>query len=144
MGNQKIITAAKLSMIAIIIYQVLLIALIFIRPDLDPTWHTISEWAIGKYGWVMTSAFFISAISYALMFIAIKSELKGIMGRIGIILFFICVVGTFGVGTFTTDPIEMMATPTTRGLLHIILGSAALMLLPFAALLINLSIARKN
>ena len=25
----------------------LLIAPIFIRPDLDPSWHTISEWAIG-------------------------------------------------------------------------------------------------
>ncbi|MDQ2719414.1 MAG: DUF998 domain-containing protein [Bacteroidota bacterium] len=144
MENPKKIIAAKLSMIAIITYQVLLIVLIFLRPDLDPTWHTISEWAIGKYGWVMTLAFFISAISYASLLVAIKSETKGILGRIGIILFFICVVGTFGVGTFTTDSIEMIATPTSRGLFHIIFGSVALMLFPFAALIISLNIARKN
>ncbi len=25
-------------------------AALLIRPDLDPSWHTISEWAIGPYG----------------------------------------------------------------------------------------------
>jgi len=40
-------TAARLAMGAIITYQILLIVLIFLRPDLEPSWHTISEWAIG-------------------------------------------------------------------------------------------------
>ena len=43
--------AARLAIAAIITYQLVLIALIFLRPDLDPSWHTISEWAIGSYGW---------------------------------------------------------------------------------------------
>ena len=39
--------AARLAIAAIATYQVLLIVLIFLRSDLDPSWHTISEWAIG-------------------------------------------------------------------------------------------------
>jgi hypothetical protein len=46
--------AARLSIIAIISHQILLIALIFLRPDLAPSWHTISEWAIGPHGWIMS------------------------------------------------------------------------------------------
>jgi DNA-binding FrmR family transcriptional regulator len=46
--------AARLAIIAIVSYQILLIALIFLRPDLAPSWHTISEWAIGRYGWIMS------------------------------------------------------------------------------------------
>jgi hypothetical protein len=52
-------TAAQLAMGAIVAYQILLTVLIFLRPDLDPSWHTISEWAIGPYGWLMSGAFLI-------------------------------------------------------------------------------------
>lgn len=48
--------AARLAMGAIVAYQLLLSALIFLRPDLAPSWHTISEWAIGRYGWIMSGA----------------------------------------------------------------------------------------
>lgn len=138
-------TAAWLSIAAVITYQVTLIALIFIRPDLDPSWHTISEWAIGPYGWIMSAAFLISATSYAALFVVLMSQVRGIMGHIGLGILLICVIGTVGVGVFTTDPLE---TPwnalSTIGTLHIIFGTIALMLLPFAALLINLSLALKN
>lgn len=43
--------AARLASAAAISYQALLVLLIFLRPDLNPSWHTISEWAIGRYGW---------------------------------------------------------------------------------------------
>jgi hypothetical protein len=43
--------AARLASAAAISYKALLVLLIFLRPDLDPSWHTISEWAIGRYGW---------------------------------------------------------------------------------------------
>jgi hypothetical protein len=57
--------AARLAIVAIVSYQILLIALIFLRPDLAPSWHTISEWAIRPYGRIMSDAFLISAVSYA-------------------------------------------------------------------------------
>ena len=60
--------AARVAMAAVITYQVVLIALIFLRPDLAPSWHTISESAIGPDGWVMSGAFLISALGYAALF----------------------------------------------------------------------------
>ncbi len=144
-------TAAWLSIAAVITYQVLLIALIFIRPDLDPSCHTISEWAIGPHGWIMSLAFVISAASYGSLFVAIKSQVQGIWGKIGLGILLICTIGTVGVGVFTTDPMTVVSGPmtaenalSTTGTLHIIFDGSALMLLPFAALLLNLNLARKN
>ncbi len=144
MENSKIsVIEARIAIVAIITYQFLLIALIFIRPDLDPSWHTISEWAIGKHGWIMTTTFLISALSYAALFFFLLPQIKGISGWIGISILFICIIGTICVGAFTTDPMTTHTLSTT-GIIHMIGGGSALMLLPFAALIINLSLAFKN
>jgi hypothetical membrane protein len=136
--------AAQLAMVAIITYQLLLIALIFLRPDLAPSWHTVSEWAIGPYGWIMSSAFLISGLSYSALFVMLKSQLYGSLGRIGLGILLICVIGAIGVGIFRTDPMPMHSPLSTRGRLHVIFGTSQLLLLPFAALLINLSLAHQN
>ena len=136
--------AARLAIVAIASYQILLIALIFLRPDLATSWHTISEWAIGPYGWIMSGAFLISAISYAALFVLLKPQLHGSQGRIGLGILLMCVIGAIGVGTCTTDPMPLHSPLSTRGTLHMIFGTGQLVLLPFAALLINLSLARNN
>ena len=136
--------AARLAMAASITYQVVLIALIFLRPDLAPSWHAISEWAIGPYGWVMSGAFLISALSYAALFAMLRSQVHGIVGGMGLGILLICVIGATGVGIFTTDPMPMHLPLSTRGTLHVIFGTSQLVLLPFAALPINLSLARNN
>ena len=136
--------AARLGIAAIVSYQVLLIALIFLRPDLPPSWHTISEWANGPYGWTMSGAFLISALSYAAPFVMLKSQLHGSLGRIGLGILLICVIGATGVGMFATDPMPLRFPLSTRGTLHVIFGTSQLVLLPFAALLINFSLARHN
>ena len=138
-------TAARLSIAAVVAYQILLAALLFIRSDLDPSWQTISVYAIGRHGWIMSLAFLFSAVSYGALFVALRSQIRGVSGRIGLSLLLICTIGTAGAGLFVTDPI---ATPqnalSTAGTLHAIGASSALLLLPFAALLINLNVGRKN
>jgi hypothetical protein len=50
-----------------------------------------------------------------------------------------------GVGIFTTDNMDVQAeTLSTTGIIHMATGMTQLFFLPFAALLINLSLARKN
>jgi hypothetical protein len=139
------VVAARGSIAAVLTYQALLAALIFIRPELDPDWQTISVYALGPRGWIMVLAFLISASSYALLFTAVAGDARGPLGRIGLGLLAVCVAGTVGVGLFRTDPIT--ASPgsgTAVGALHTAFGSTALVLLPFAALLINLSLARRD
>jgi hypothetical protein len=76
--------AARLSLWAAIAFLVLLAALHFIKPKLDPSWHFISEYAIGDYGWIMALAFLALALSYGALFIAISHN--GIIGGIGLAL----------------------------------------------------------
>ena len=137
-------TAAHVAIGAIVSYQVLLIVLIFLRPDLDPSWHTISEWAIGRYGWLMSGGFLLSALSYAAVFVVLRLQVRDAIGRIGLGIFLMCVIGALGVGIFTTDPMPIRPPLSTTGTLHVIFGTSQLVLFPFAALLINLSLARKN
>lgn len=136
---------AKLSIAAVITYHLLISALIFIRPDLDPSWHPLSEYAIGSNGWLMSLAFIISSFSYGTLLFNIKSHVNGFFGKFGLFILFICVVGTFCVGIFTTDPLTTAPDKiSTTGLIHMFSGMAGLFLFPIAALLINLSIALKN
>jgi hypothetical membrane protein len=147
LANQSVeisIRAARLAIVAIVSYQFLLIALILLRPDLAPSWHTISEWAIGRYGWMMSSAFLISALSYAALLVMLKSQVRGMLGRTGLGILLICAIGAIGVGIFTTDPMPIHPPLSLRGTLHVVFGTTQLVLLPFAALLINIALIRKN
>ena len=54
---------ATLSIIAALGWQLLALLLILLRPDLHPSWQTISEWAIGPFGWLMQLGFLLSATS---------------------------------------------------------------------------------
>jgi hypothetical protein len=136
--------AARLAIVAIVSYQVLLIALIFLRPDLAPSWHTICEWATGTHGWLVSVALLLSALSYAALLVTLKAEMHGSLGRVGLGILLICVIRATGVGMSTTDPMPLHFPLSTRGTLHVIFGTSQLVLLPFAALPINLNLARTN
>ena len=92
----------------------------------------------------MSGAFLISALSYRALFAMLRAQLRGAMGRVGLGLLLLCVMGAAGVGLFTTDPMPMHFPLSTRGTLHVIFGTTQLVLLPFSALLVNLSLARRN
>jgi hypothetical protein len=121
---------------------VLLAALHFTKPELDPSWHFISEYAIGDYGWMVVLAFLSLALSYVSLFVAIRSQLRTITGRIGLALLLISALGLMIAAVFTTDPITVSRDAvTTEGTLHN-LGGTLGMAMPFAAALIGWKLAR--
>ena len=135
--------AARISLAATAIFVILLSTLHVIKPDLDPSWHFISEYAIGAYGWLIMLAFFCLALSCASLFIAIKSQVPTLAGKIGLVLLLITAVGMTIAGLFPTDPITTGREAMTRtGQLHEL--GALLDLMPFAAPLISWSLARHN
>jgi hypothetical protein len=139
----KNLLLARLAIGAAIAYQLLLVVIIFLRPDLPVYSTTISEWAIGHYGWLMQLAFFISAMSYLFLYATLKREVKGRTGKIALTLLFICFLGTFGVGIFTTNPYPPdLRIPKT--LIHTCCGTLAMVLYPVAILLLALNISRGN
>lgn len=137
------LTAARLSLGAAITFLVLLTALHFIKPELDPSWRFISEYAIGEYGWIMMLAFFALAVSCASLAISLWSQVRTFVGKIGLVLLWISAIGMAIAGIFTTDPIATSRDAmTTSGQLHEI--GATLDLTPFAALLISWGLIRRN
>lgn len=137
-------TAARLSFAAAAMFLVLLAALHFIKPELDPSWRVISEYAIGRYGWIMVLAFLSLAVSCVALFVAIRSQLRTIGGRIGLAFLLVAAAGLIIAAIFTTDPITASQDElTTHGNLHglgALLGTG----LPIAAALIGWSLARNQ
>jgi hypothetical protein len=133
--------AARLSFAAAATFVVLLAALHFIKPELDPSWHFISEYAIGEYGWIMVLAFLSLAIGYVSLFVSLLSQLRTIAGRIGLALLLVSALGLTIAAIFTTDPITVSENAvTTEGTLHNLGGTLGLAM-PFAAVLIGWKLA---
>lgn len=133
--------AARLSFLAAAAFVVLLAALHFIKPEIDPSWRFISEYAIGDYGWMMVLAFFSLALSYATLFIAIRSQIPTLVGRIGLALLLVSAAGLIIAAIFTTDPITTSPQAiTAEGKLHN-LGGMLGIAMPCAAAIISWSLS---
>ena len=137
-------TAARLSFTAATTFLLLLAALHFIKPELDPSWRVISEYALGDYGWIMVIAFLSLAVSCVSLFVAIRSQILTLGGKIGLAFLLIAAAGLIIAAIFTTDPITASRDElTTHGNLHG-LGAALGAGFPIAATLIGWSLARNQ
>ena len=138
------LTAARLSFAAAATFLVLLAALHFIKPELDPSWRVISEYALGDYGWIMMLAFLSLALSCVSLFVAVRSQARTIGGKIGLAFLLVAAAGLIVAAVFTTDPITASRDElTTHGNLHG-LGAALGTGFPIAATLIGFSLARNR
>ena len=135
-------TAARLSFAGAATFAVLLAALHFIKPELDPSWHFISEYAIGNYGWMMVLAFLSLAVSYISLFVAIRSQVRTSVGKVGLSLLLVSALGLTIAAVFTTDPITVSEDAvTTEGTLHNLGGTLGIAM-PFAAALVGWKLVR--
>ena len=134
---------ARLAVVAAVAYQLLLIGLIMLRPEIDPARKPISEYAIGRLGWLAVLAFQMSATAYVCLVVALPHMLRDRLGRIGMVVLCYCAVATVVVGLCVADPVTTpMAELSVVGGVHVIAGTSAFLLLPVAALMINISLSR--
>jgi hypothetical protein len=135
-------TAARVSFAAASVFVVLLAALHVLEPEFDPSWRFISEYELGRYGWAMVLAFLSLAVSYLALFIAIRSQLRSLVGRIGLALLLISAVGLVMAGIFKTDPITTSPdAATTSGMLHNVGGTLGIAM-TFAAVVVSWKLAQ--
>ncbi len=135
-------SAARISFWAAAAFVVLLAALHIIEPEFDPSWRVISEYALGQYGWIMVAAFLSLAVSYVALFVAIKSQLRTLAGRIGLGSLLISALGLAMAAVFPTDPITTSPeAATTSGTLHTVGGTLGLAM-TVATVLISWKLAR--
>ncbi len=136
--------AARLSFAGAAMFVVLLAVLHLIKPELDPSWHFVSEYAIGDNGWMMVLAFLSLALSYVALFMALRRQVRTLAGRIGLALLLASAVGLTMGGVFVTDPISANHDArTVSGKLHSVGGTIGIVI-PFAAALISWSLSRNR
>ena len=135
--------AAKLSIASMGLFLLILLSLHLLEPEYDPTWRFISEYALGKYGWMMSLDFGLAALGCLSFMIAAWDETKSVTGRIGQVLLGISALGMAIAAMFTTDPITTPAGEMTEsGSMHALGGQ--LNLTPLAVLFLSLCINKRK
>ena len=96
---------ATIALISISYFAVVIIALHFLRHDLNPLSHPTSEYAVGPHESLMTTAFFsMSLASLSLLVGLTKGIAQPAKSRIGFILFGIWTVGLLVAMLFPINP----------------------------------------
>jgi hypothetical protein len=114
------------SFVAIWFFAVL--SLHFLKRDFTPNNHTCSEYANGKFGFIMVIAFFAMASANILLSVEFIQNNKFIG-----VLFAVIALGFIGLGIFRAD-LTISDTPeTTKGRIHLLFGSIAMLTIIIAA-----------
>lgn len=108
---------ATLAIVGITYFSIVVVALHFLRPDYNPISRFVSEYAVGPYGFLMTSAFFgLSLGSLALVLGLYQGVSRTGRSWVGLVLLGIWGVGVLIAGIFPTD---LKGAPrTTSGSIH--------------------------
>ena len=88
-----------------------LAALHILRPDIPPSRTMISQYALGRYGWVMAVCFGAFGAASACVFAALVADVPTLLGRIGLALLLIAAIGLAMASRF---PMDAVSTPRER------------------------------
>lgn len=123
--------AALLGIGAAAAVLLLLAGLHGLSPEFDPSWRMVSEYATGRYGWVLSLMFVCWALSSWALAFAIWPQIKTIAGRIGLAFLIAAGVGEAMAAVFDiTHPLHSLAA---------LIGIPSLAI---AAMLISLNLGR--
>lgn len=114
-----------------LLFFLLVASLHFLRPNLTPSSHMISQYAVGQYGWVMRLAFGCFAAACLALALALRPFLGNSHGST---LLIIIAVSMVGVGLFNTDPLEPVRDKRSlASSLHNLFSVIVVTLCPLAA-----------
>jgi hypothetical protein len=126
--------AAWLAIVLMIITILLLAALHVLSPEFAPSWRMISEYAFGRYGWVLSLMFLSLGMGPWALAIAVWPQVPTRAGQVG--LWFLLASGLGGVLASYFDIRHEIG--------HGIAGLLGVLGFPVAALLISSSLGRKE
>jgi hypothetical membrane protein len=131
--NTKQTQAAKVAIATSVIALLLLAALHILSPEFDPAWRMVSEYANGKYGWMLSLFFWLWGISTWALAYAIWLQVQTRTGKIGLYFLVAAGIGEFMGGLFDINH------P-----LHELAGMIGILGLMIAAMLIGTSLVKNE
>lgn len=133
--------AAGISLAAAALFIALVAALHGLEPELDPTWRFISEYALGRFGWLMSFAFAALAVSLLGTALTVVRHVRTVLGYLGLAIITVGAIGLLIAAAFVTDPITTPAEAyTSSGQLHVL--GASLDYSPVGMLLTGWALSR--
>ena len=125
---------ATIALLGVAYFAVIIVVLHFLRPDLNPISSPTSEYAVGRYGFLMTSAFFSMSLGSFALVIGLYRGVSQ-RARSGIGLLGIWAVGVLIAMSFPIDPEG--APQTISGTIHRINGPLAFLSLTAGTILVS-------
>jgi hypothetical protein len=123
----------------------IIIGLHALKPEFEPSWRFISEYAIGRHAWIMKGGFLIWAVSCAALALALWQEVRNRAGKVGVGILLLVAAAMVPAGLFPQDPITAAPNElTTSGSIHALASMIGIPGLPIAAVLISSSLWRTN
>lgn len=120
-GARTPLRIATASVIALLYFVSAVLLLHILRTDIDPAQHFLSEYALGRLGLLMTSAFIGFGLGALCLALALYRSTTGASrSKVGSILLAVFGILTLFAALFPTDP--RGAPLTTIGILHISAG----------------------
>jgi hypothetical protein len=143
--SNKGVIAAKAAIGASVAYLAILVLLHIIKPEVTPSWQTLSIYSRGDWGWLGQIAYCLLGVTHLVIFAALKGHVKSTYGKVGLALLLIAGIGGIMGGLGVSDPLNTpQADMTSSGQLHAIGAGLEIWGAPFAMLLISLNLLRKN
>lgn len=127
---------ARTAFAAVVVFLILLAGLHFIEPEFDPSKRLISEYELGRYGWVMSLAFFSLGVG---VLAALRSTWDSATTRSGLTgrWWFVAIsVAFFGAGIFYP-----YIPPNLASYIHGLCGVIVITTFPIAATLYSSGLA---
>ncbi len=139
------VLAARCGVGAAALAIVALAVLHFLKPEVDPFRNMISQYALGRHGWVMALCFAAFGAASACLFAALAGNMASVVGRIGLAFLLTAAVGLGMAARFPMDPVSTpRAQMSFSGKMH---GVSFLVGVPcqiFASLLLSLAAGKHN
>ena len=142
-SNKTSFIASRMSVIFSTTFISILFLLHFLKPELDPSWRMISEYEIGRYGWLMRLVFFCWGSSVLSLLVALRGSLRTMGGKVGYVWLVLIGIALFGAGIFATNAITD-TTPSTANSLHTLCGAFVILTFPIASSLVVGSLRRNE
>jgi hypothetical protein len=127
------VPAARVAIAAAGAVLLLLASLHVLSPEFDPSWRVVSEYANGRYGWVLSLMFASWALSSFALVVTVWTQLNGIGGKIALGLLIAAGVGE-----------AMGSVFDINHPLHELAGMIGVFSLPIAAMMISVRLGRTD
>ncbi len=139
----KLETKSKIAFYSGLTFLGILSLMHFIEPEFDPSWRMISEYELGKYGFLMSIAFFCWGAGFLFLLFSVWNSLNSTAGKTGKWWLLIISVGLFGAGIFKTQAITDTVRGTTDAL-HGLCGFMMIFTFPVVSILISKSLSESS